>query len=118
MTLTATDLAAACSKTSVLFESVVSAVSITSSPSFTVQATGRCPTITIDTTDSGQVYLSKECLDGATEVITSKASAINISLPDPDNDEDGMFVERAVPEQLKSVIQGGKLVTTLVEHSG
>lgn len=29
-----------------------------------------------------------------------------------------MFVERAVPEQLKSVVQGGKLVTTLVEHSG
>lgn len=29
-----------------------------------------------------------------------------------------MFVERAVPEQLMSVVKDGKLVTTLVEHSG
>jgi hypothetical protein len=29
-----------------------------------------------------------------------------------------MFVERAVPEQLMTVVNNGKLVTTLVEHSG
>ncbi|CED84606.1 Adenylate cyclase-associated protein (CAP/Srv2p) [Phaffia rhodozyma] len=108
----------ACSKTSVLLDSVVSSVSVTSSPSFTIQVLGRTPTVTIDTTDSGQVYLSKECIDGATEIITSKCSAINVSIPDPETDEEGLFVERAVPEQLKTVVKDGKLITTIVEHSG
>ena len=91
---------------------------MTSSPSFTVQVLGRVPTVLIDSTDSGQVYLSKECLDGNTEIITAKSTSINISLPDPDEKEEGMFVEKAVPEQLKTIVQGGKLVTTIVEHSG
>lgn len=106
------------SKTSVLLDTIVSSLSITSSPSFTVQVLGRVPTVLIDSTDSGQVYLSKECLDGNTEIITAKSTSINISLPDPDEKEDGLFVEKAVPEQLKTVVKDGKLVTTIVEHSG
>lgn len=110
----ATLFTVSCSKTSILLDSVVSSLSITSSPSFTVQILGTVPTILIDTTDSGQVYLSKACLDNV-EVITSKTSAINVSVPEG---EDGDFVERAVPEQIKSVIKGGKLVAAIVEHSG
>ena len=94
--------------------SVVSGLSITSSPSFTVQILGQVPTIQIDNTDSGQVYLSKECVD-TVEIITSKTSAINISLPGA---EEGDYEEKPIPEQMKSVIQGGKVVTTIVEHSG
>jgi adenylyl cyclase-associated protein len=107
-----------CQKTSLLLESIVSSLAVTNSPSFTVQVLGKVPTITVDTTDSGQIYLSKDCLEGQTEIITAKSSAINVSLPDPETSEEGLFVERAVPEQLKSVVQGGKLVTTLVEHAG
>lgn len=106
------------SKTSILLDSVVSSLSITSSPSFTIQILGNTPTITVDSTDSGNLYLSKDCIDGKTEIITAKSSAINVSLPDPDTDEQGVFVERAVPEQLKTVVKGGKLETTIVEHSG
>ncbi|QRW27563.1 adenylyl cyclase-associated protein 1 [Rhizoctonia solani] len=64
-----------CKKTSVLIESLVAGLSITSSPSFTVQITGVSPTIQIDNSDSGQIYLSKECL--GVEIITAKCSAIN-----------------------------------------
>lgn len=103
-----------CSKTSILLGSVVSGLSITSSPSFTIQILGQVPTIQIDNTDSGQVYLSKECVD-TVEIITSKTSAINISLPGV---EEGDYEEKPIPEQMKSVIQGGKVVTTIVEHSG
>ncbi|WVQ82634.1 hypothetical protein IAT38_004766 [Cryptococcus sp. DSM 104549] len=103
-----------CKKTSVVLESAVSSISITSSPSFEVQITGSIPTIQIDTTDSGQVYLSKECME-VVEIITSKTSSINISVP---TGESGDFEERPVPEQMKSKVVKGKLVTEIVEHAG
>jgi len=105
-----------CQKTSVLFDSVVSSLCITSSPSFTVQVLGKCPTIMIDATDGGQVYLSKESLD--VEILTSKTSALNVSLPSPHDDEQGVFQEKSLPEQLKTCIKDGKLVTSVFEHSG
>ena len=106
-----------CTKTSVLVSSVISAISVTNSPSFAIQVTNTCPTIQVDKTDSGQVYLSKDCLD--VEIFTAKCSAINVSLPDPEaGDEEGVFMERAVPEMLRSVVKDGHLVTNIVEHSG
>ncbi|KAG8694265.1 hypothetical protein FRC09_009955 [Ceratobasidium sp. 395] len=80
-----------------------------------VQITGITPTIQIDNSDSGQVYLSKQCL--GVEIITAKCSAINVSIPE-EGEEEGVFVERAVPEMLRTTVQNGKLVTTIVEHSG
>ncbi|WVQ93921.1 hypothetical protein IAU59_000999 [Kwoniella sp. CBS 9459] len=103
-----------CKKTAVVLESAVSSLSITSSPSFEVQITGTIPTVQIDTTDSGSVYLSKECMD-VVEIITSKTSSINISVP---TGEGGDFEERPVPEQMKSKVVNGKLVTEIVEHAG
>lgn len=97
----------------ILLDSAVSALDITSSPSFTIQITGKVPTILIDSTDGGQIYLSKESL--GVEIITSKSSSINISLP-VEGEEEGIFEEKAVPEQLKTVIIGGKLVTSVVER--
>lgn len=96
-------------------ESVISSVSVTNSPSFTVQITGSAPTIQLDTTDSGQIYLSKDCL--GVEITTAKCSSINISLP-IEGEEDGVFEEKAVPEMLLTKVKDGKLVTTIVEHVG
>ncbi|KAI5478216.1 hypothetical protein MNV49_005384, partial [Pseudohyphozyma bogoriensis] len=104
-----------CTKVSILLDSTVSSLEISNSPSFTVQVLGKVPTILIDGTDGGQVYLSKESLD--VEIVTAKSSSINISLPVP-GEEEGIFEEKAVPEQLKTVVKDGKLVTTVVEHSG
>lgn len=104
-----------CTKTSVLVESVISSVSVTKSPSFQIQITGTAPTIQIDSTDSGQIYLSKACL--GVEITTAKCSAINVSLP-VEGEEDGIFQEQALPEMLKSVVKDGRLVTSVVEHVG
>ncbi|GAA6012492.1 hypothetical protein JCM11491_004349 [Sporobolomyces phaffii] len=104
-----------CPKTSVLIDSAVSALSVSNSPSFTVQILGRVPTLLIDGCDGGQVYLSRESLD--TEIVSAKSSALNVSLP-VEGEEEGIFEEKAVPEQFKTVVIGGKLVTTVVEHSG
>lgn len=71
--------------------------------------------IQLDSTDSGQIYLSPESL-GA-EILTAKCSAINVNLP-VDGEEEGVFAEQPVPEMLRTVITDGKLVTTIVEHAG
>ncbi len=96
-------------------ESVISSVSVTNSPSFTLQITGSAPTIQLDSTDSGQIFLSKDCLNA--EITTAKCSSINISLP-VEGEEDGIFDEKPVPEILLTKIQDGKLITTVVEHVG
>lgn len=98
-----------------LVESVISSVSVTNSPSVTLQITGSAPTIQLDSTDSGQIYLSKDCL--GTEITTAKCSSINISLP-VEGEEDGIFDEKPLPEMLLTKIVDGKLVTTVVEHVG
>jgi len=102
-------------KTSVLVQSVVSSISVTASPSFQLQITGMAPMIQLDSTDSGQIYLSKDSLN--TEITTAKCSAINVSLP-VEGEEEGVFEEQAVPEMFKTVVKNGKLVTSVVEHSG
>ncbi|PFH52429.1 hypothetical protein AMATHDRAFT_46293 [Amanita thiersii Skay4041] len=104
-----------CTTTSVLVDSVVSSISITRSPSFQLQVTGTAPMIQIDSTDSGQIYLSKASLNA--EITTAKCSAINVSLP-VEGEEDGVFEEQAIPEMLKSVVKDGKVVTSVVEHVG
>ena len=104
-----------CAKTSVLVESVISSVSVTNSPSFALQITGKAPTIQLDSTDVGQIYLSKDSL--AVEITTAKCSSINVSLP-VEGEEEGVFDEHPVPEMFRTVIQNGKLVTTVVEHAG
>jgi adenylyl cyclase-associated protein len=69
--------------------------------------------IQLDSTDSGLIYLPPESL-GA-EILTAKCSAINVNLP-VDGEEEGVFAEQALPEMLKTVVQNGRLVTSIVEH--
>ncbi len=71
--------------------------------------------IQIDSTDSGQIYLSKASL--GVEVTTAKCSSINVSLPIGTDDQPD-YQEQAVPEMLRSVVKDGKLVTSVVEHVG
>jgi adenylyl cyclase-associated protein len=104
-----------CQKTSLLVDSVISSVSITNSGSFALQVTGIAPTIQVDATDSGQIFLSKSCL--GVEIITAKCSAINVSLP-VEGEEDGIFAEKPIPEVFRTVVHNGKLVTNILEHNG
>jgi len=71
--------------------------------------------IQLDSTDSGQIYLSENSLNA--EIITAKCSAININLP-VISQEAGVFDEQPIPEMFKTVVKDGKLVTSIVEHSG
>jgi adenylyl cyclase-associated protein len=72
------------------------------------------PTVLLDQVDGATIYLSKDSLN--TEIFTSKCTNVNIDLP-PEKDEDD-YVEAPVPEQLRSYVKNGKLLTEIVEHAG
>ena len=97
-----------------LVENLVSSIDVIKSPNFAVQITGSLPTILLDQIDGASIYLGKESLH--TEVFTSKCSSINIVLP-PESDEDDSK-ECALPEQMRTFVRDGKLVSEIVEHSG
>ncbi|CAG8790063.1 17746_t:CDS:2 [Dentiscutata erythropus] len=101
-----------CQRTGLLVDTAVATVDIVNCKSFQLQIQGKVPVIAVDKTDSGQIYLSEECL--GVEVFTSKSSSINIQMPTSDGD----FEEKPIPEQLKCTIIDRKLVFAPVEHAG
>jgi len=103
-----------CKKTAVVVDSLVSAFEIVNCKSIQAQIIGKAPTMSIEKTDGCLVYLSKDCLD--IEIFTSKSSELNVSIPGKTPQDD--FVEKAIAEQFKTVIQGETLVTVPVEHKG
>jgi len=102
-----------CSGTGIVFENVVASFEVVNCNSVEVQVLGRVPSIAIDKTSGCQVFLSKESLE--TEIVTSKSSEMNVSFPDATSAEQDL-VEFAVPEQYKSYVRKGKLVTEIVQH--
>ncbi|CAO3650261.1 unnamed protein product [Cunninghamella blakesleeana] len=105
-----------CSKCGLALDSVVSTVDLVNCKSFGLQIFHVTPTIAIDKCDGGQVYLSKDCLN--VEILTAKSSSLNILVPENPDAEDSEFNELPVPEQIKTTIADGKLITTMVEHTG
>lgn len=107
-----------CKKTSVLLDTLVSSLEVTRCQSFTAQVLGRTPTILVDNTDGGQIYLSEDGL--GVEVVTSKSSALNVSVPVPG--VPGEYEELALPEQLMHTFgrQGtaAACTTKVVQHVG
>jgi adenylyl cyclase-associated protein len=104
-----------CTGLSILVESLVSSLDVIKSPKFQVQVDGVVPTILLDQVDGATIYLSQESL--ATEIFTSKSSSINIVLP-PKSETEGDDKECALPEQIRSVIKNGAVVSEIVEHAG
>ena len=104
-----------CVGLSLIVDSLVSSLDIIKCPKFAVQIDGTVPTLLMDQVDGATVYLSQESLN--TEIFTSKCSAINITLPPPEGtDEDTK--ECPLPEQFKSYLKDGVLVSEIVEHAG
>jgi adenylyl cyclase-associated protein len=99
----------ACKRTGVVFESAISAVELVNCTSVEVQVKGKVPSIAIDKCSGVQIYLSKDALD--VEIVSSKSDSMNVLLPG-----EGDLAELPIPEQFKTSIQKGKLVTSAVEH--
>lgn len=96
-----------------LIDTLVSSVDVIKCPGFALQVTGSLPTVMLDQVDGASIYLAQSSLH--TEVFTSKCSSVNIVLP-PKGEQDGEEVP--VPEQIRSFIRDGRVVSEIVEHAG
>jgi len=94
---------------------LVSAVDVIKCPGFALQVLGTLPTVLLDQVDGATVYLNKDSL--STEIFTSKCSSVDVYVPPVKGDEED-YTECNVPEQFRSYIKDGKLVTKIVEHKG
>lgn len=99
---------------SLIVDSLISSVDVIKTGRFEMQVLGRLPTIMLDQVDEAAIYLSKESL--GTEIFTSKCTAVNVNLPGATEEDD--YAESAVPEQMKTVVRDGGVVSEIVEHAG
>jgi len=97
-----------CKKVAVVFGSVVSSCEFVNCQSVQMQVLGTVPTISVEKTDGCQMFLNAESV-GA-EIVSAKSSEMNVMIPVGDE-----FVEQPIPEQFKTVIDGGKLKTSATE---
>ncbi|KAF1930211.1 uncharacterized protein M421DRAFT_419262 [Didymella exigua CBS 183.55] len=99
------------SRTSIIIDSLVSSVDVIKCPNFALQVVGTLPTVLLDQVDGATIYLGKDSQN--TEIFTSKCSSININLPSEDD-----YSENPLPEQIRSYIANGKIISEIVEHAG
>ncbi|RCK62818.1 Adenylyl cyclase-associated protein [Candida viswanathii] len=99
---------------SLVIDSLISGIDVVKAAKFGIQVLGLVPTINIDKSDEGTIYLSKESVEHDIQIVTSSTTALNINVPKGDDD----YSELAAPEQILSRIVDGKLVSEIVEHAG
>lgn len=104
-----------CSSLSILVESLVSSLDVIKSPKFQLQVDGVVPTVLLDQVDGATIYLGSQTLN--TEVFTSKSTGVNIVLPAKEG-VDGDDKECPLPEQIRSVVKNGVVMSEVVEHAG
>jgi len=100
-----------CKKVGLVMQDVLATVDVVNCQGVSLQVLIKSPTISVEKTSGAQVYLSKDGL--ATEIITAKSDSVNVHIPKGD----GEYSETPIPEQFKSYIKDGKLVTGQVDHS-
>lgn len=103
-----------CTRTNLVIDSLVSSVDVIKCPNFALQVLGSLPTVLLDQVDGAAIYLSKDSLH--TELFTSKCTSVNVNLPP--QSEEGDYSEVPLPEQFRTTIKDGKLVSEIVEHAG
>lgn len=104
-----------CNGLSIIVESLVSSLEVIKSTKFALQVDGVVPTLLLDQVDGATVYLSPASIN--LEVFTSKTTGTNILLP-PKEGTDDDTTECPLPEQIKSYVKDGVLVSEIVEHAG
>ncbi|ODV59419.1 adenylate cyclase-binding protein ASCRUDRAFT_9471 [Ascoidea rubescens DSM 1968] len=101
-------------KIGLVADTLVSGIDVIKSSHFGIQIINTCPMISIDSSDEGSVYLPKTSLN--TEIFTSQTTGLNVNIPDVKDSDD--YNEIPVPEQFKHTFKDGKMVSTIVQHSG
>lgn len=99
-----------CNKCGIVFNNCIAVVELINCNGVEIQCQGRVPAFAVDKCSTIQVILSNECLEA--EIVTSKSDQVNVLIPTKDGD----LTEMAIPEQYKTTVKDGKLITECVEH--
>ncbi|CAD7701134.1 unnamed protein product [Ostreobium quekettii] len=100
-----------CSRTGLVFDSVLASVEVVNCKRAEVQCTGHISTLAVDKCDGCQLYVPHTSMDVA--VTVAQSSAINIVVTGEQDCE-----EFPIPEQFVSKFVDGKLVTEPAQHTG
>lgn len=73
-----------CTKTSLVFDDIVSVVEFVNCQNVQAQSMGCVPTINVEKTDVVEVYLNDKSMNA--EIVTAKSSSVNVSVPDKTGD--------------------------------
>jgi len=103
-----------CSKTTVVFDNVVSTVSVVNCKSVHVVCTSNCPTMAIDKTQGCQVILNEKSVVNPPILVTSNISEVNLMVPGKKENDDP--IELPVPEQYNTTYKNWTLSTAPVSH--
>ncbi len=90
-------------------------VEVVNCKSIQIQVMKSIPTISIDKTDGAQLFLPQETAE-ETEVLSSKSSEMNLNFFVKEGE--GEWIEKAVPEQVRTRVVKGGLVSEIVQHKG
>ncbi|KAL5002512.1 adenylate cyclase associated N terminal-domain-containing protein [Aspergillus recurvatus] len=104
-----------CHGLSIIVDSLVSSLDVVKCSKFALQIDGIAPTLLMDQVDGATIYLSSQSL--GTELFSSKCTGVNVMLP-PKEGTDEDTKECPVPEQIKTYIKDGNLISEIVEHAG
>jgi adenylyl cyclase-associated protein len=99
-----------CTALSLIVDTLISSVDVIRSSKLQLQIDGTLPTVLLDQVDGATLYLGKSL---NTEVFSSKCTSINLVLQGEDDDK-----ECPVPEQIRSFVKDGVVVSEIVEHAG
>jgi adenylyl cyclase-associated protein len=107
-----------CTGLSILVDSLVSSLDVIKSTRFQLQVDGVVPTVLLDQVDGATIYLGARSL--GTEVLSSKCSGVNVVVParEEGGKEEADDRECPLPEQIRSVVRDGVVVSEVVEHAG
>ncbi|GIY70000.1 adenylyl cyclase-associated protein [Caerostris extrusa] len=100
-----------CKNSLVVLKSIISSVEVIRCDRLKIQCDGIVPLINMDNCDSVQIFVTPA--SRGVEVISSKTTSCNMCLLEPDGD----YKEIAMPEQIKTVLVGEKLVSSVVEKN-
>ena len=105
-----------CKKVGLVFDDCLATCEVMNCQSVKVQVKNKIPAIAVDKTAGLQIFLPATSLD--TEIVSATSSEMNVVIPNPSGKEEDDPVEMPIPEQFKTLVKDGKLVTEQVDHSG
>lgn len=100
-----------CEKVNVVVKDVISVVELVNSDRIQCQSVGKVNMFAVDKCNGVNIHLNKDSL--AAEIVTSKSSEMNVTIPDPDGADQYDTLEIPIPEQFVTKINGKKTNTTV-----